>query len=66
MCKTFGVLPNDPLIQALTPIQMEWIIWNQAEDYKKTDDILKGFRSGSDITDAKSAGVFDGLIDKDE
>lgn len=63
MCKTFGVLPNDPLVQALTPVQVEWIIWNQAAEAKQIDDAFNRGR-GIGITDASNLGAIEAGIEK--
>jgi hypothetical protein len=59
------VLPNDPLVAALTPQQMEWIIWNLAQEAKTLKESMPGF-GNKGITGAHDMGFLESFIDKDE
>ncbi len=54
------MLPNDPKVAELTPIQIDWIIFNMTAEAKKVNDAL-GNREGG-ITDAASSEQLDSLI----
>lgn len=53
MCKTFNKLPNDPLVRALKPVQIEWINWHLQRESEAMNGKKRGggFRleSASDV-----------------
>lgn len=42
ICSRFKVLPNDPLVQGLEPIQRLWILANMNEEFTKQQEALSG------------------------
>ncbi len=64
VCKTFGVLPNDPRLADLSPIQIEWVLWNVAEEARSLRDKLE--RGPRGVTNARDADQLDGLIAQGE
>jgi hypothetical protein len=64
VCKTFNVLPNDPLVAGLNSFQIEWILWNLVEEAKAMDKVAKGGRGGRgtiEISDARGGAAL-GLL----
>jgi hypothetical protein len=62
VCKTFGVLPNDPRVADLTHLQMEWIIFNLAAEHAQVDDLVGG-KGALEITNSRN-GAFLGKLGK--
>ncbi len=58
------MLPNDPRVAELTPIQVDWMIFNLSEEAKKIKGALGGGEGG--ITDAASSAQLDALIDNSD
>ena len=61
VCKTFGVLPNDPRVADLSHLQMEWIIFNLAAESDHIGDMAGGKGSGLEITNSRD-GAFLGKL----
>jgi hypothetical protein len=51
VCKTFNKLPNDPLVMALKPVQVEWINYNLRLESEAMSGKKEGLRleSASDL-----------------
>lgn len=56
------MLPNDPLVADLSPIQVDWIIWNLAEEAKKFKDAVGGRERG--IATARDLAGIENMIEK--
>ncbi len=58
ICKTFGKLPNDPLVAKLTPIQEAWVIHNLSREAEEVDATIRKASGKSDtMTLSDSSGV---------
>ncbi len=61
ICKTFGVLPNDPRVSDLSHLQVEWIMFNLVAEAKHLKDYGEGGKGGLEITNSRD-GAFLGHI----
>jgi len=67
ICKTFHVLPNDPLIQKLSPMQINWILsnmQNDAELMKKEIDKINRKPGTSVVQASTSDKDFEDMVQK--
>lgn len=50
------MLPNDPLVAALTPTQIDFITWNLLQESEEVRKALSRGPGGREITGAQDAG----------
>jgi hypothetical protein len=62
ICKTFGVLPNDPLLRKLTPIQFIWIYNNLISDIEDQRDAFDGHKKKTISSDGVRKSDLESLL----
>jgi hypothetical protein len=59
LCREFKILPNDPRLKDLTVAQIQWLLFNMAEDRKNLKKALRN-------TKKQKAKVYSALGQEDE